>query len=561
MAFFQDPPQLPNPYTTDRVLREYLTRNLPQDMTRELEEELTALGERVSNELWHLSLEHRREEPELIQWDAWGNRIDEIRVPEIWNLYARLAAEEGLVARGYGSQYGAHSRIDQFVRAYLVDRVTHTYNCPLAMTDGSAKILKDHAPAELRDRALSKLLSRDGDEMWTAGQWMTERTGGSDVGICETIARQTPEGWRLHGTKWFTSATTSQMALTLARPEGNPKGGRGLALFYLEQRDANGNLNHIRVHRLKEKLGTKMLPTAELSLEGTLAHPVMGLENGTRNISPLLNITRTWNSVVAVACMRHGIALARDYAQRRRAFGATLAEKPLHVDTLASMQAEFEGAFHLTFHLVHLLGKEEHGEATNGESQALRLLFPLVKLLTGKQAVANASETIESFGGAGYVEDTGIPQLLRDTQVLSIWEGTTNVLSLDGLRAIAKDGALEPFLAMITQLASAVESPELKPCAEAARQAALHGATWLQAHHAQGNIPAMEAGARRFALTLGRALSLALLTEHADAMLRDNQDPRASYAAQRYLQHGVDQITEEGLSEDAANALGNDQIT
>src|SRR5207253_2488334 len=150
--------------------------------------------------------------------------------------------------------------------------------------------------------------------------------------------------YRLYGTKWFTSATTSQMALTLARPEGNPAGGRGLALFFVEVRDAQGAMNGISINRLKDKLGTRKVPTAELTLDGTIALPVCGTTDGIRNISPMLNVTRTWNAVGALAGMRRGIALARDYARRRVQFGSALADKPLHTDTLAHMQAEFEGA-------------------------------------------------------------------------------------------------------------------------------------------------------------------------------------------------------------------------
>src|SRR6202012_3244310 len=132
---------------------------------------------------------------------------------------------------------------------------------------------------------------------WTSGQWMTERTGGSDVGLSETEARPTGDGrYRLHGTKWFTSAATSEMALTLARPVDAPPGGRGLALFYLETHDAAGAYNGILVNRLKDKLGTRKVPTAELTLDGALAVPVAGLGEGVRNIAPMLNVTRLWNS-------------------------------------------------------------------------------------------------------------------------------------------------------------------------------------------------------------------------------------------------------------------------
>src|ERR1019366_9677435 len=130
---------------------------------------------------------------------------------------------------------------------------------PLAMPGGAAKTLVVHGNRELVDRVVPRLTSRDPARAWTSGQWMTERTGGSDVATSETVARKDGDTWRLYGTKFFTSATTSQMALTLGRPEGNPPGGHGLALFYVELRDGAGTMNGIAVNRLKDKLGTRMV--------------------------------------------------------------------------------------------------------------------------------------------------------------------------------------------------------------------------------------------------------------------------------------------------------------
>src|SRR4029078_7730166 len=254
--------------------------------------------------------------------------------------------ERGVVATAYEQAHGSYSRVHQFALAYIFTPATDLYSCPLAMTDGAARTLLDSRNEELIGRAVPHLTSRDPAEFWTSGQWMTETTGGSDVGRSETIARQDEQGtWRLYGRKWFTSAAASQIALTLARPEGNPAGGRGLALFYFETRDQHGRLRNIRVNRLKDKLGTRKVPTAELELDGTPAQLVLGTADGVRNIVPMLHLTRTWNSVTAVAFMRRGLALARDYARKRVAFGAPLSQKPLHVDTLATLQAELEGAF------------------------------------------------------------------------------------------------------------------------------------------------------------------------------------------------------------------------
>ncbi|HZS40933.1 MAG TPA: acyl-CoA dehydrogenase family protein [Polyangia bacterium] len=538
MAFFQDPPRLGNQYDDDALLREYLDRALPDEARRATEEELRHLGALSGGPLYERQQADRLNEPTLTQWDAWGNRVDRLEVTPVWKEAQAIAARHGLVAAAYERRFGEHSRIDQFARNYVVSDSLDVYSCPLAMTDGAARTLLDHGNQPLIDRAVSRLTSRDPDKMWTSGQWMTERTGGSDVGLSETVASNSPDGWRLYGTKWFTSATTSQMALTLARPEGNGAGGRGLALFYLELRDEAGRPN-VHINRLKDKLGTRKVPTAELSLDGARAVPVAGLSDGIRNISSMLNITRTWNAVMAASGMRRGIALARDYATRRRAFGARLADKPLHADTLAGMQAEFEGAFLLAFRAVELIGRREAGVAGDEDALLLRLLTPIAKLTTAKQAVAVTSEALECFGGAGYVEDTGLPRLLRDAQVLPIWEGTTNVLALDTLRALAADGAPAALRSEARRHLAAAREPSLRPAVEAAGRALDHAAEWLGSAAAAN---AVEPHARRFALTVGRALEVALLCEHAQWCLDHARAPRSAAAARRLAQSAIDLI-------------------
>ncbi len=545
MAFFQTPPDLGNQFDDDRVLRSYIARTFDPEARRIVEPELRAMGELAGGELYRLQLADRLNEPVLTQWDPWGHRVDAIEVTPLWKRAQQIAAEMGLVATAYERKTGGLSRVHQFSLVYLFDASSDVYTCPLAMTDGAAATLSHHGGPSA-ERAIPFLTSRDPSVAWTSGQWMTERTGGSDVGLSETIARPMNDGsgrYRLYGTKWFTSATTAQMALTLGRPEGNPAGGKGLALFYLEVRDQDGKMNGIALNRLKDKLGTRKVPTAELTLDGAIATLVSGTTDGIRNISPMLNVTRTWNSIGALAGMRRGIALARDYARKRVQFGAPLSDKPLHADTLAGMQAELEAAFHLTFRTVELLGKIEAKVATEREQAALRLFTPVMKLTTGKQAVAVVSEALECFGGAGYVEDTGVPRLLRDVQVLSIWEGTTNVLSLDSLRAIAKEGALAPFLAELRAAAKSA-GPELAKEAQMAIDASDHAAAWLEQTMAKAPA-AIEPSARRFAMTLGRAAELAFLVQHATWAKQHEGDDKSTLAAKRFAKHGVDLIQEE----------------
>ncbi len=550
MGFFQDPPRLGHAYREDPILADWLARRLPHDMLRELSPALDELGAEAVV-LHEAQLADRENEPRHTPWDAWGNRVDRIELTPLWQRARVLAAERGLVALAYERRHGEHSRVHQFALNYLVQASLDVYSCPLAMTDGAARTLLDSKNAALIARAVPRLTARDPLAMWTSGQWMTERTGGSDVGLTETVARPAhdpawPGAYRLTGTKWFTSATTSEMALTLARPEGNGPGGRGLALFYVETRREDGGLAPgLVVNRLKDKLGTRKVPTAELALDGVLAHPVAGLDDGVRNISSMLNVTRTWNAAGATWGMRRAVALAKDYARRRVQFGASLAQKPLHVETLAGLEAEAEGAFCLTFRVIELLGRIEAGIATDEERVLFRLLTPIAKLTTGKQAVAVASEALECFGGAGYVEDTGLPLLLRDSQVLSIWEGTTNVLALDVLRVVLKEpGALAAFEAEVGRaLASADDASLVAPVA-AVRSALAHARAFAGAASASAAPARLEAGARGFALTLGRALEAALLAEHASECLALGRGPRAAAAARRLARNGLDLIAQ-----------------
>jgi acyl-CoA dehydrogenase len=539
--FVQAAPQLGNQYRDDTFLQSYLQRKIPAVTLGAIAPELDALGEVAGGELYSLQLADRLNEPGLVQWDAWGNRIDRIEVTPLWQRAAQIAAQAGLIAIPYERAHGRYSRIHQFAAVYLFHPSSDVYTCPLAMTDGAARTLVVANNSQLIERAVPRLTSRDPSRAWTSGQWMTESTGGSDVGLSLTRAERDEHGqWRLYGKKWFTSAITSQMALTLARPAGNGPGGSGLAMFYVETHDDTGRLNGMRVERLKDKLGTRKVPTAELLLEGARAELVGDTRNGTRNIEPMLVVTRAWNSVTSVAFMRRALALARSYAVQRRAFGSMLSELPLHVDTLAGLEAETRGAFLLAFELVELMGRQEAGELTDEQRALLRLLTPISKLLTAKQAVAVVSECIEAFGGAGYIEDTGLPALLRDTQVLPIWEGTTNVLSLDALLRGELTAALPVVQARIGQCVQGVRDERLAAAGTRATAAIEHVVRWVRE---RSDAVQVQSHARRVAMTIGRALELAFLVEHAQWEL--DAGGRATLAAAvRFAAAPVDLLVE-----------------
>lgn len=551
MTFTQTAPQLANPYLTDRVLQSAMRRMLPHALFEHFHEQANELGQAVADELYPRQLRERLLEPVHTPFDAWGQRVDEIELTPMWQTMPALTTRYGLVWHGYDGAKGVHARLFQFGLVYLCTAGNEFWSCPLAMTDGAARALIESGNERLLRRALPHLTSRDAATLWTSGQWMTETSGGSDVGGTETRAVPGENGqWRAFGRKWFTSAATSEVALLLARPEGNPPGTAGLALYYCEPRDAAGRLRHIVVDRLKDKLGSRKLPTAELQLEGAPVELVGEPRHGVRMIAPVLNQTRLWNAFAALSYFRRGLQLLRDYARRRQVFGKPLALQPLHHQTLAGLQAEFEAGLHLALHVAELMGKNELGALDERHRLLLRLLIPIAKLLTARQAVAGISEVIEGFGGAGYIEDTGLPALLRDVQVFSIWEGTTDVLSLDALKVLRADSVWSAVHASMVSLLGQAGG-EGEGDSAALRQT-------LERAHAACDSAAGEAQARGIALSIGRCFALALLLRHAAWSLRAEGDRRPLLAARRFAAHGIDRMQAEDPT--AARLLATDEL-
>ncbi|XP_060894061.1 acyl-CoA dehydrogenase family member 11-like [Labrus mixtus] len=538
-SFFQEQPVLKNPFLEDALLRGYLRRHLPEEA---VSSDLCAFGERIANEVDGWGRECEVTPPRLVHFDPWGRRVDHIVTSQAWKRMKDLSAEEGLVAIGYERSYREWSRVFQMSKLYIFSPSSGLYTCPLAMTDGAAKVIESIGDSWLVDEAYSRLTTRQPKRFWTSGQWMTERQGGSDVasGIETVAVSQTDGSYKLHGYKWFTSATDADMTLTLARTQdrtgATTPGSRGLSLFYAEVcRGEDGRLKGIEVQRLKDKLGTRQMPTAELLLDGLPAHKLSEEGRGVASIANMLTVTRIHNSVSAAAAMRRVVQLARDYATRRTAFGKLLKDHPLHMRTLARMEVETRGAFLLVMDVCRLLGREESKMASSLDAHLLRLLTPVVKLYTGKQAVAVVSEGLESFGGQGYIEDTGLPAMLRDAQVLSIWEGTTNVLSLDVLRCVARSSGmvLHAYFSHTKSLLSGASGVSSLAPAITAVDAALSELKDFVQVAATREPGYLELAARDLAYSLARIYTGALLIDHA---CWTGASPSDTYAALRWCE-------------------------
>lgn len=514
--FLQDPPRASNRFRTDATLRRTVERLLPPEVFAAAAPALDEIGERALHEWPPLALRAEGNPPRHVPYDAWGKRIDHIDLDPAWPTLVRAGQEIGITAIPYGDEHGRYARVVQMAVLDLFMPASATADCPLAMTDAAARVLlnEDH---DLAARYVPRLTARaDG---WTSGQWMTEKEGGSDVSRTGTVARRNADGvWTLHGTKWFTSATTADVSLALARPEGAEEGSRGLSLFLLELRRSDGSWNGLTVRRLKDKLGTKALPTAELDLDGTVAVPVGGIGRGVPKIAPMLNVTRLHAAAGSLAAIGAGLDLARDYAGRREAFGRLLRDLPLHRAWMASIAATYEAATALTFRAAELVGALERGEA---DPVLTRLVTPLTKLAVARQGVWATSELLESFGGAGYLEDTGLPRMLRDAHVNCIWEGTTSVMALDVLRALGGGEAFDVFADEVARAAGSGDHAALEGPRAAVRQAL-------------DDLKRIEPGertARRLAWGMARTYQAALLCEAAAWAIDRHGDARAATAA------------------------------
>lgn len=448
-----------NPFTTDPVLPNLLKRLLPRDVHEEVYGDLERFGLEVLTTLHDLT--SKTSEPRVVQYDQWGRRIDDLQTSEGWRGLKAQMQEEGVIGIPFERKYGEFSRVYGFMKQFIAIGDSDVISCPFAMTDGTSRVLElVGSPAVKRD-IFPRLTSRDPSLAFTAGQWMTERPGGSDVSQTETIARpvsnaSSPYGpvYRIDGFKWFSSATDSDIAVALARTGPPESGSRGLSLFLIPLRrplirpvDAPrppALTNNIKIHRLKNKFGTKILPTAELSLEGAEAYLLGEVNQGVKFITPVLNITRIHSALTSVGSIRKCLAIATAYSSVRAISGGRqlLKDNVLHVAELARAHLTYRALTHLVFGVVLLLGKTEYKVATDDEVLRLRLLTPAVKAFAADKASGVMEECMTMLGGQGYMEESRIGTVLKDAMVEKIWEGTTTVLSLDMVRAAAKPGVL-----------------------------------------------------------------------------------------------------------------------
>ncbi|OAQ52981.1 isovaleryl-CoA dehydrogenase [Natrinema mahii] len=564
-----------NYWELDRTLQRELRRVYDADEFEWAEPRLAEFGELIGHSVADNADYVDDHGPELETYDKYGDVHNAVRYPAEQLENDELAYGAGIVADAFEAPPGRDEpmAISHFLgMLQLLCYADAGFGCPVAMTAGSALVLErfDDGDLEPYYRALT---SRDYDDLIEGAMFLTEEQGGSDVGANETTARYDDEAdcWRLTGEKWFCSNIDAEGTLALARTEDAPSGTDGLSMFLVphgdpdegvltkgDRREFEGPppgdaLNDQLYRRLKDKLGTTAVPTGEVEFDDTKAYLVGEEEAGFEQMTEMLNLERLANAAASCGLMGRALLESKVQAATREAFGTTIDEFPLMREDLVDMTVDYEAATAYVHEVGRLFSARERArrsDAATADEDAyrlLRLLIPIAKLRTGRMAVDTASYAMEIQGGNGYVDDFVTNRLLRDAQVLPIWEGTENVLSLDVVRALEREEAHEPFMETVERRLEAATHPALADAAEtvAAEYEDLTGALLTLADE---DSEYAQLSAKRLAHYLFEVFTAALLLEEAQADLEDG-DGRTAMVARRFVTNELEAEEARGITD------------
>lgn len=337
----------------------------------------------------------------------------------------------------------------KYALTYLFVQAEFGLCCPVSMTDSLARTLHKFGNPELVEQVLPMVTTQDFDALHQGAMFMTEQAAGSDVSATETQASEQPDGsWSLQGDKWFCSNPDAGFAMVLARSEASD-GLKGVSLFLLPRTKPDGTPNDYRILRLKDKLGTRSMPSGEIRLEGAFAWLVGERGQGFKHMSDMINNSRLSNGVRAAGLMRRALTEALFVAKNRRAFGKRLLDMPLMQRQLSKMALATEQARTMVYQTAQALSASDT-DAT--KRPLMRIMTPLIKFRACRDARKVTGDAMEVRGGCGYIEEFSDARLLRDAHLGSIWEGTSNIVALDVIRAIQREQSLPALRAHVDYL-------------------------------------------------------------------------------------------------------------
>jgi putative acyl-CoA dehydrogenase len=494
-----------NLYTSDLALVEAVTAHSSDEVSRGLEDLGAEAGTDEAQEHGRLA---NRFEPVVKPFDRYGNRVDEVEFHPSWHWLMTRGIGHGLGATPWTSD-DPHAHVRRAAGFLTWSQTEQGHGCPISMTYAAVPALRadDALAKEWTPRLASTTydfgVRRPEEKAGAlAGMGMTEKQGGSDVRTNVTRAEPTSvDGeYALWGHKWFTSAPMNDVFLVLAQAPG------GLTCFLVSRVLPDGTRNRIDVVRLKEKLGNRSNASSELEFHGTWAQRLGDEGRGVRTIIEMVAATRLDCVLGSAGIMRKAVAEASWHVAHRSAFGGLLVDKPLMQNVVADLALESEAATALAIRLAGAVDRrgDEH------EAALRRIALPLAKFWVCKRTPAMVAEALECLGGNGYVEDSGMPLLFRESPLNSIWEGSGNVNALDVLRALTREpGVLDAWITEVGRAAGG----------DARLDRAVRETLELLADHSD---PATaEVGARRLAARMAVCLQGALLVRHAPTEVAD----------------------------------------
>lgn len=539
-----------NWYLVDPNLRFLMDRYLPPEDREWAEEHLVRWGELCGGPIAARAEVIDRNPPRLERYDAWGNEVCRvIHHPDA------IATKRDIWEQGPNGLRGSGREVPPVLGTaftYLLSQSDTGMVCATGMTGGVEALVDRYAPPEVRERVLPRLQSPTFDGSWDGAMFMTEIRGGSDLAASETTARQDGDRWLLNGSKWFCSNVDAKAIVTLARPEGAPPGLRGLALFLVPAERADGSPNGIRIKRIKDKLGTRSVPTAEIDFVDAEAYILSNPKGdgdsesrGLNRMMSMVNGSRLGVATMGLGIMRRAFLESAIYAAHRQAFGRRLDQLPMVRETLVNMAVQVEAVAAIVFETSSLTGSR--GDEEN--RRLYRILVPLSKFRGARRGLELASQAVEVLGGNGYIENWPTARQLRDAQCHTIWEGTENIICLDVLRAMAKEAAHDALLDRVDAALASAEHPALGPIKDAivqTRREAQEAIVFL----ARAPDDLRQLHARRVSACLADLTQAALLLEEAALELKRSGSARKAAVARFFVREQLVRAPLRGISED-----------
>jgi acyl-CoA dehydrogenase len=455
-----------NFYDTDLHLRSVLEFHLGADRLRAHAERLSKFGDEAAMVVDPAVRRANMAEnlPRLDRYSATGARIDDVAHSADHHLAGRYIYGSGAMSV-YAEPESNLLALALFYLSSYNGEAGH--NCPLACTAGVIKTLQHAGGEELKKKYLPRLLDPNYATRFHGAQFLTEIQGGSDVGANACAATLLDAGenkWLINGEKWFCSNVTADLALITARPENSAAGTKGLGLFLIPRRLDDGALNGIYIRRLKDKLGTKSLATAEVDFKDAIAYQIGEPGRGFQSAMDfVINTSRLYNAVGSAGAARRAYLIAWTYAQHRQAFGSAIKDFPLTQEALAEMRAVTMALTSGSLYLAYLRDEIEAGRSSEADKQFFRLTVNLNKYRSSISATDIIRRGIEILGGNGAMENFSVlPRLLRDSMIFEAWEGAHNTLIAQSARDIRRLKLHEPFCARLERWFGSLADAELR---------------------------------------------------------------------------------------------------